>query len=224
MVSYEHKVKNIYLGDDSWSPNEDTIAYFPFKEDFDDKVGNRTLTVNDCTISWWYNNINSQSSYMKLSSTIWWSTLTWSVWYYYWDNSTWWWRNTLFAKEGWTYHHVLFPATSSSGTVWNIGFYSSSFYPSSRILTSWKWYHIVFVKNWTNEKIYVNAELVQDSNSSFDNNSYPLGMISNYDTYWNQWAQWKMSELIFESKERSQQEITKYFKKTRTDYGYETLL
>lgn len=205
--------------DKDWVPCENTIAYFPFKEDALDKVGSRSLTINDCAVSNWVMNINSQASYMLLSSTIWGSQITGSVWYYYWALSTWWWWNTLFAKNWWTYHHILMPATTNNWTVWNIGFYSSWWYPSSKVLELWKWYHIVFVKNWTNEKIYVNAELVLDSNSSFDNNSQPLWIISSYNTSgWNQWAQWKMSELFFEDKLWNINEITDYYNLTKSNY------
>lgn len=202
-----------------WQPWANTIAYFPFKEDALDEIGSRSLTINNCTISDWVMNINSQASYMLLSSSIWWSQITGSVWYYYWALSTWWGWNTLFAKNWWDYHHILMPATTSGWTVWNIGFFKKTRYPSSKTLELWKWYHIVFVKNWTNEKIYVNAELVLDSNSSFDNNSQPLWIIANYTaSSWNQWAQWKMSELFFEDKLRTVQEISDYYNQTKANY------
>lgn len=201
-----------------YSINENTLSYFPFEEDFADKKWVRTLTVNDCVIDEWSAKINSQSSYMTLSSTIWWSQLTISVWYYYWWNSTWWWWNTLFARKWWTYHHFLFPATSSSWTVWNAWFYNSNRYPSSRTLKEWEWYHIVVLKDWTNEKIYINNELFLDSNSSFDNGSYPLWIIANYESWQTQWAQWRMSDLIFEQWVWDTTKISKYFNNSKKRY------
>ena len=201
-----------------YSINENTLSYFPFEEDFADKKWVRTLTVNDCVIDEWSAKINSQSSYMTLSSTIWWSQLTISVWYYYWWNSTWWWWNTLFARKWWTYHHFLFPATSSSWTVWNAWFYNSNWYPSSRTLKEWEWYHIVVLKDWTNEKIYINNELFLDSNSSWDNNIYPLWIIANYDSWQSQWAQWRMSDLIFEQWVWDTTKISKYFNNSKKRY------
>ena len=219
MSSYQYELKNVYLGYE-FEPSSSTIAYFPFKEDASDKAGSRTLTLSNCSVSGWVMNITSQASYMSLSSTIWGSQITGSVWYYYWALSTWWWWNTLFAKNWWTYHHVLLPATTSDWkTIWNIWFYNSGFYPSNKVLELSKWYHILFTKSWTNQKIYVNGVLVLDSNSSFDNNSQPLWMISSYNTWsWNQWAQWKMSEVFFESRVWTADEVLKYYNATKSLY------
>ena len=203
------------------TPWENTISYFPFKEDFADHKWNRTLTVNDCTIDNGSAKINSQSSYMTLSSTIWWSDITINLWYYYWAYSTWWWWNTLFARKGWTYHHLLMPATSSSWTVWQVGFYNSWWYPWSEVLQLWEWYNIIVVKSWNNQKIYINSKLVEDNNSSFNNNSYPIWIIANYDSWQSQWAQGRMSELFFENKLWTQEEIDEYFNMSKAEYWYD---
>ena len=50
--------------------NNNTIAYFPFKENFTDKAGNRSLSVSGCNISNGAVNITSASSYMLLNNTI----------------------------------------------------------------------------------------------------------------------------------------------------------
>ena len=200
--------------------NSNTLSYFPFTEDFVDKAGNRTLTVNDCAINDWSAKINSKSSYMTLSSWVWWSQMTISVWYYYWWNSTDWWWNTLFARTWWTYHHLLFPAKTDNGTIWDIWFYNSSKYLSSTILRLNNWYHIVVVKSWTNEKIYINSELAFESNSSFDNNSYPVWTIANYNSWQSQWAQGRMSDLIFESWTWDQTKISKYFNISKKRYQW----
>ena len=198
--------------------NENTLSYFPFEEDFIDKKWNRTLTVNDCVIDNWSAKINSQSSYMQPSSTIWWSDITISVWYYYWAYSTWGWWNTLFARNWWTYHHYLMPATSNSWTLGNVGFYNGAWYPSNTVLSLGNWYNIVIVKSWTNEKIYINSELVMDSNSSFDNNSRPIWMIANYQAWQTQGAQWRMSELIFEQWNWDATKVKKYFNSTKKKF------
>lgn len=205
-----------------WSPWDDTIAYFPFREDFADHKWSRTLTVNDCSINNGSAKINSQSSYMNLSSTIWWSDITINVWYYYWALSTWWWWNTLFARTWWTYHHFLLPATTSDWkTIWQAGFYNSAWYPWSKVLEVWHRYNIIIVKSWTNQKIYINGELIEDSNSSFDNNSWPVWTIANYNSWQSQWAQGRMSELIFENKLWTQEEATDYFNSSKSEYWYD---
>lgn len=201
--------------------NANTIAYFPFKDNFTDQTGNRSLSVNNCNISNWVANITSANSYMQLNNTIGGSQITISVWYYYGGNSwngSW---NTLFARTTGTYHHILFPAsTRSSETQGNIGFYNSRWYPSGTTLTMNKWYHIVCVKNGNNEKIYVNNQLVMNSDSSFNNNSYPVGTIANYTTSGpNQWAIGKMSDLIFETWNWSTEDINKYYNMTKNKYN-----
>lgn len=204
-----------------YAMNQNTICYFPFKNDLTDKAWNRTLTVNGCTISDWVVNIPSYDSYMKLNNTIWGSQITISVWYYLsqfnWQSQS---RHTLFCRDWWTYHHFLFPnSTRSWQTQWNVGFYNSSWYASSKILSVWNWYHIVVVKNWSNEKIYINDELVMDSNSSFNNDSYPLWIIANYSSsWWNQGAVWKMSDLIIESWNRTASDVDKYFNRVYKRY------
>jgi hypothetical protein len=67
------------------------------------------------------------------------------------------------SQNGSGYHHLLL----NSDDV--LGFYNNGWYLSSKTLEEGKDYHIVFTKTGTNQKIYVNGELVLDSNSSFEN-------------------------------------------------------
>jgi len=221
MTSYEHKVKNIYLGGPWWSPGENTIAYYPFKEDFDDKVWSRTLTTSWCTISQWVLNIDYDSSYIQLSQWIAGSTLTINVRYYYWANSSsrQWNRNCLFSYDT-EEEHACFPAnTDQWHTIWNVWYYHNrSFTNWDTTLTLQNRYNIVITKNWTNEKIYINGVCALDSNSSFNNNSYPVNFIWSCATNKPEAAQWKLSEVIFESKERTAQEVTDYFNQTKSNY------
>ena len=206
---------------DRRTPVDNTVAYFPFKENFNDYKWTRTLTVNDCTITDWTAKVNSQNSYMKLSTPVWWSVVTVNMWYYYNWLSTWWQWNTLLAKEWWTYHHMLIPAVSSSWVVWQIGSYNSNWRPWNITLQQWKWYNIVMIKDWTNEKIYVNKELVLEDTASFDNNANPIWFISNYNTNQTQWAQGNLSEIIFEDKVWTKEEIDDYFEASKIDYWYD---
>ena len=193
--------------------NSNTLSYFPFKDDLLDVTWNRTITPSNVNVSDWAVNITSANSYMLLNNAVWWSEITASVRYYYWwYNTTWEW-NTLLCRNTWTYHHVLIPWRNN--TPWTVWFYNSNWYPWNKVITPWKRYHIVVVKNWNNEKIYVDKELVIDSNSSFNNNSYPISIIGNYTSNWpTQWALWKMSDLIFESWSWTLDQITSYYKKT----------
>lgn len=217
MPFVEKALKNAYIGN-WWAPNENTLSYFPFKTDYVDKMGNRTLTLNGCSISDWSMNISSNSSYMLLSSAVGWSKVTVSLWYQpsaFNSNG----RNTVICRNWWTYHHLLISwGNSTEWTIWKVWFWNNSWWASNKVVSAWDWYHFVIVKDWTNEKIYVDWEKVLDSNSSFDNNSYPIEIIANYGTNWDQWAQWKMSELIFEKVCRTDSEVLSYYNSTRKTY------
>lgn len=49
--------------------NTNTLSYFPLKENATDKTGNRSLTLNQVTISNGYANLTSEYSYMLPSSS-----------------------------------------------------------------------------------------------------------------------------------------------------------
>jgi hypothetical protein len=211
-----------YFEDYNWQPWENTISFFPFLEDALDTQGNRTLILSWCSVSSGALNITSWSNqYALLNTWISESSITVSVWYYptVFNSGGW---NTLLCRNGWTYHHILINwwwagSWQTVGTIW---FYNSSWYPSNKVLSTWNWYHIVMTKNWTNEKIYVNKELVLDSNSSFDNATYNLSIVWNLSSSSgnNQWAQWKISRLIFETWNWTQQNIDDYYNSIKSLY------
>lgn len=102
------------------------------------------------------------------------STITIAGWYYYWSVGGGGW-NTVFCRNGGTYHHLLIQDSDRVP-----GFYNGAWYPSSTSLALGNWYFIVVEKVGANEKIYINNVLVLDSNSSFDNNSFPFNIFGNY--------------------------------------------
>lgn len=215
IISYNDEALQ-YFG---YQVNSNTLSYFPLKENATDKTGNRSLTLNQVTISNGYANLTSEYSYMLPSSSFWGSIITASVWFYYDRYNTGGERSSIFVRNGGDYHHLLIPwKNNNPGTV---GFYNRSWYPGNKNIATGSWYNFVIVKNGTNEKIYVNSELVLDSNSSFDNNSYPISIIGNYTTSnGRQWAIGKMSDLIFENRGRSLSDIQKYFNMSKRNYGY----
>lgn len=222
-VMQEHELQNAYIWEyqEWWQPWANTLAYFPFSTDFNDVMGNKTLTVSWPTISWWYAEITWTYQYMKLNSGIWGTDITVSLRYYYNGNSPF---NTLICRDGWGRHHLLFPWTISGfGTTWTLWFYNDYnaqwWYPSTWIATLNTRNYITIVKSWTNEKIYLNGVLVLDSNDSFDNASNPIEIIGNSGTSWNQWSIWLLSEVIFESVLWSAQEVADYYNQTKANYG-----
>lgn len=212
----------IYIYTDEFirEPWENTVAYYPFKEDYNDKVWSRTLSTSWCSISWGYLNIERDSSYIQLSQWISNSILTINVRHYYWANSSsvYWNWNALFANSA-EQEHACFPANTSRGfQVGKVWFFNDSFVQWDTIISLANRYNIIIVKDWTNETIYINWENVLDA-TSFDNANYPVNFIWSCATNKPEAAQWKMSELIFESKKWTAQEVADYFNQTKSNYG-----
>lgn len=112
--------------------------------------------------------------------------------------------NTLLARSPGTYHHLLI---KDSDRV--LGFYNASFFPSSKALVVGQTYCIIITKVGTNQKIYVDNELVLNSNSSFDNNSYPLSVIGNCTTSGgNQGTIGIIDEMAIYNRELTEEERT----------------
>lgn len=160
------------------------VAGYDFRGDAKDFSGNgndgtvtgATLTTNHFGISNSAYRFDSKSDYISIppqNST----NISVSMWYYYDGVGTSW--NTLLCRAGGEYHHCLIH-TDGSGS---IGFYNLGFYDSGFDLVQGNWYHITLVKSGTNSKLYINGSLKQDSNSSFDNATYPLAIIGNYGSY-----------------------------------------
>lgn len=201
----------------AYEVNSNTLSYFPLCDE-KDVTWNRTLTLWNVTFPGNYANVNAASSYLLPNVAFWWSIITVSLFYYCQSlNSNSW--NTLLCRNPWTYHHLLISwGNSSEGTAWRVWFWNDRWVGSSKVITPWSWYHFVMTKNWTNEKIYVNGELVLNSNDSRDNNTYQLSIFWwHTNSSWNQWSIWKLSEFIAENKERTQEEVVAYLN-TMKDY------
>ena len=170
--------------EESWKPG--LVGRWKFDEGGGSTAYDETSNNNDGTIigATWQSEsdgckrgncieIDSDSDYVDISD-IGGSTISVTMWYYYGGIGGGGW-NTLLCRDGGTYHHVLIQDSDR-----NIGFYNNGWYPSGYALTVGQWYHIALVKSGTNSKIYINSVLKQNSDSSFDNNAYPLSHIGNY--------------------------------------------
>lgn len=234
MVSYEHKVKNIYLGDDSWSPWSDTMLYLKFNNNLNDSSWKNHTVTNSWTITYSQNPsaVTLSDSYLTSSSF---------------DNLTHDWTVNIRCKlDSWTSGNAehLFSIGSASNnrciflwvatgtTSWQpqgalqYARYANDKYTAWNLVTLNKRYNIVYTYDYTNKKAcaYVNWIKVLDDTfwTNYDLWNTNLYIWTNaVQPNYAQWkVHWNLSEYIIESKVWSQQEITKYFKKTRTDYGY----
>lgn len=230
MVSYEHKIRNIYLGDNSWSPNEDTMLYVPMKEDLLDHSWKNVVLTNgwvslDTSVAnvwvWyfdWNSKINFPSSFFDMSTSdftisFWCRDWAW-LWSSHWSifNNQWTKYSSLLLRYQWTQLY----ASTREGTrdmFNNVVAFD---------INQSKWILWTMTRQWSIWKIYKNNIL----NWSWTNSS-SLNYNSSYTwvIWWHEVANpnyyiGHISEFIVEKKAREEKEITDYFKKTKIDYGY----
>ena len=230
MTSYEHKIRNIYLGDNSWSPNEDTMLYVPMKEDLLDHSWKNVVLTNgwvslDTSVAnvwvWyfdWNSKINFPSSFFDMSTSdftisFWCRDWAW-LWSSHWSifNNQWTKFSSLLLRYQWTQLY----ASTREGT-WDMFNAVTAF-----DINQSKWILWTMTRQWSTWKIYKNNIL----NWSWTNSS-SLNYNSSYTwvIWWHEVANpnyyiGHISEFIVEKKAREKQEITDYFKKTKIDYGY----
>lgn len=95
------------------------------------------------------------------------------LWYYYNGNSINY--NTIAAcQDSNAYRHMAINTTTQE-----IGFNNAGWYSSGHRLEMDSWYHLAVVKSGAQSKIYVNGELIQNEDTSFNNNAHPFRVIGN---------------------------------------------
>lgn len=217
----------VYIWNDTWLPNKDTIAYYPLNATttVNDMSGNsKTLTNNNVTF-WTYNWVDcanfsgSQSLYRSESLFTWSSTFTVSFWY----RRTWTYANhqNIFSvwTANWTNNFLIWLSYQTSwASDWTLMIW---WWNNDRI--TWyvvpqdEWLHIVYVHtNWT-IKVYVNSSLKYTGTVSFNIQAWYTG-IGCWISYTTQPIIWNMSELIVENKGWGDDEITSYYNQTKSQY------
>ena len=118
--------------------------------------------------------ITDDNDYIQLQSGVNGSIITITMWYYFSSVGGGGWNVLLGRPTGSEHHLLIFDSTRE------IGFYNGPFYSSGYALKIGQWHHLALAKNGSNSKLYVNGDLKQNSDVSFDNNTYPLETIGNY--------------------------------------------
>lgn len=213
----------IYVYTDKFirEPWEDTVAYYPFKEDFDDHSWNwnilsNTQYLNKQTL--WYNwihsvwpttpsiwlalqnnnNVKFISLWCKVNTSSWVAEIC-RIWNY--GSSCWY---TSHIQTDLDNKFTVFTNTSFSR--WAISNWLS--FNAWHHVTIWyDWSKIVISKDWIQETLY------NGSWYNFDNEIRLCWLNIN----WN--VNFTLSEVILESKVRTAQEISDYFNGTKSKYG-----
>lgn len=194
---------------DFWrKPWVNTVAYFPFENDQNDKYWTALIQWTWTKQTLWYRfnstwkfsitnvsssyfvcyrvNFGAKKSWTDQSITLW---SCWELLYNYQHQQTWF--NQRFS---------YMPSNNN----WNAS--TNQFSP-----TQWTRYFIAFWYDWTKVQVYVNAVKVREITSSiYNNNRRDIG--SNIDQ--------TISKLIYETQMRQESDIVKFFNKTKSIYWY----
>ena len=215
----------IYVYTDEFirEPWENTVAYYPLKEDFNDASGNNkhlsTYTWNPSIVvkdwvSCAYYNWSSVSKNTSISAPISWRTIMARV-----NYSTsgqrimWVWSNV--SSDGdygksWLQLNTSLAIDDSQATYW-----------TQQTKPNW-WFLVCLTQSWSTCSQYINWELKQTlTNMPINWTSASWIMVvlwskSNYN--YSEKYTWYISNVIVENKARTDQEVADYFNKTKSGY------
>lgn len=225
----QKEVQNIYIGEYKWwKPWANTLLYLPLKEDLlDHSQYNRTITQTGTITkdSTWYKFGASWASYLYSSNFNWPNICTLSVWskktwngsyhavvankYYGSHRNPYITTNLIYGNRS---NYIQFECVNTSNTVYSY---------TSNIDTYNAWHHFVWVYTWTKYYLYIdwvkNLEYNVSWNLLSTNSWFYVG-----DYVWdspNQYFVWNISEVIFEDKAWTAQEISDYYNSTKAIYA-----
>ena len=212
-----NKIQRIYIGTNlvrpKWHPWADTIAYYPLNSTTtvnDQSGNNRNLTKYWSCAFWTYQWVDcaylpwNTSSYLTCdwdSNTY--PNFTISIWYYHISNGTTY--NLVYFWSPW----IFINTSNQPRFAWANGI------PTTPTITN-AWKHIVCTVSWTTAKIYINGVAYTWTRQT----QYSLGtnVKINYPTDSSHYSKWYLSEIIAESKVRSDTEVLNYYNQTKSNY------
>ncbi len=221
MFEYNRNLLHIVDTEPTPPPHE-YLAYFPFKTDMLDVTWNYTLTNHGGYIQGWVLVVDDVNSYLQLDSWIWVGErgyITINLRFYYDEENTNW--NFLFGSPN-QYGRWIAIRSNELG-YWDEAF-NNKWQSWWTILTTWNWYNI-WVIQWTEDvyssspdvRIYLNGELAYHTPWS-EPWWIIMEIIWNYQAWLNNWALWKISELIIDNVKRTDSEILSYYNRTKNSY------
>lgn len=216
------KIKKVYLGQrqiypDWWSPGENTIFYIKWEWDITDYwPNNLTFTNNLVTITDKYLNF-PWTSQNRLTTS--WAnipnTYTLNIWMYIA------WLGTSYAPriiDSSSWEAAITYWWSTSGNQYKLSYNKSSGFNGSVLPTQTR-FNFVATRNPTwKTKIYINSVVTDQTNSASMSMWTWIILWCKFSSSWDSF-QWRMARIILENKERTAEEVSTYYNKTKGNYG-----
>lgn len=219
-VNWEEK--QIYPA--GWTPNANTVAYYPLTSNFNDASWNSRNLTNSWATIWTY----------------WWVTCAYYDW---WDYSyySWYWLNsprTICLRwyntntTGWYYWWLIHISQYSNNTPsWSLGLqyiWSSIITPadwsssSAEIQTSiTSWWHNIVVTEDSSRTVTLYIDGVSKWTKSYSSPATPdwWSLWSKFVSTFSERLRWYLSKVILENKAWTAQEVALYYNQTKSTYG-----
>lgn len=228
---WNNNIKNIYIWDEKvrpawWQPWSNTLLYLPLKSDTADHSWNNVRNTNVLTTSWTITFDSSVANipvaYFNWSSWIYTvpkyttvhSICTVLVWVRYNSHSnmpaiirTWW--TCLYVQNSWVTWEAFYWTTSAGS------------YVNSSLLADNTWQLLWITSDWSISYCYFNWQQVWTINKAPTaieaNDNRPCVWNNVWDSQ-NRRLTWYVSEIIWETRQRTAQEVSDYYNQTKWNY------
>lgn len=231
---FEHSLKNAYIGEyveTPFTPTANTILYMPLEDSINDVTWNYTISQS-WTVSKW--SIGYSFNYWRLqtsTSFAWPTAWTISAWVKQTSRN----NNSCVAAKFQTaapynFLCIKYSTTDSLTKEWrNNGYIIPEYSMSGGSNPIWvpylteqplnTWLHLVITHGSSGSKFYINSTLVaSDSNTAnLLTTSSPFVVWSNIQ--YNQYFLGEISDVIYESVQRTAQEVLDYYNASKWTYG-----
>lgn len=199
----------VYGGEPNWKPNDNTVIYFPFKDDALDHSWNWIVLSNTWTSqSLWYQ-FTSASSYSQTLTNLVFVSYYIKVVSNVWQNS----YCQVCTTRKWTMWYNVNHNDSSFRNCVQFGTSSWTWYKETTGIVSWSWYHLAYWYDGSQAVMYVNwVKKVMYTGSSYRDQDAPR-LTS------DSWYTLILSEVIWESRCWTSDEVLLYYNRTKDNYS-----
>ena len=218
----------VYGGEWKWKPWSNTLLYLPLNWNLNDESWN----WYNWTWSAWTEKYATLSSWLQVAEFSWWlSRVTTSFTQTPTTISLRWYKSTSLSDPSVNgYKLYAWQASSDSGNWWRLRMVTSSstqrlWYQNGseehQNQYNYKdtWVHMVATYNGSNTLFYINWSLVYTYTSWMNAQTWLYLWTSPRDTTSTYSLYWYVSNVIIEGKQRTAQEVAKYYNSTKSNYS-----